>query len=35
LAYKILYKQDYRNMVVLYEGLPGWTEKGYPVDGDS
>ena len=32
LAYKILHKQGHRNMKVLYEGLPGWTEKGYPMD---
>jgi 3-mercaptopyruvate sulfurtransferase SseA len=35
LAYQILYKQGHRNMKVLYEGLPGWTKKGYPTEGDS
>jgi len=35
LAYGILHKQGYRNMRVLYEGLPGWTEKGYPMETDS
>jgi 3-mercaptopyruvate sulfurtransferase SseA len=23
----------WRNHKVLDEGLPGWTEKGYPVEG--
>jgi len=33
LAYGILYQNGYRNMKVLDEGLPGWIEKGYPVEG--
>jgi rhodanese-related sulfurtransferase len=33
LAYGILYQKGYRNMKVLDEGLPGWVQKGYPVEG--
>jgi len=32
LAYEVLHQQGYRNMRVLFEGLPGWIDKGYPVD---
>jgi len=35
LAYGILYENGYRNMKVLYEGLPGWTSKGYPTESGS
>jgi len=31
-AYKILYLAGYRNMMILDEGIPGWTDKGYPVE---
>jgi rhodanese-related sulfurtransferase len=33
LAYHFLHEEGYRNMKVLYEGLPGWIQKGYPVEG--
>jgi len=33
LAYGILYQKGYRNMKVLYEGFPGWIDKGYPLEG--
>jgi hypothetical protein len=33
LAYGILYEKGYRNIKVLYEGLPGWIERRYPVEG--
>ena len=29
----MLYQKGYRNMKILYEGLPGWVEKGYPMEG--
>jgi 3-mercaptopyruvate sulfurtransferase SseA len=29
----MLYQMGWRNQRVLEEGLPGWIEKGYPVDG--
>jgi hypothetical protein len=28
-----MYENDYRNMKVLDEGLPGWYEKRYPMEG--
>ena len=31
-AYKALYLAGYRNMMILDEGIPGWAQKGYPVD---
>jgi 3-mercaptopyruvate sulfurtransferase SseA len=31
-AYKILYLAGHRNMMILDEGIPGWAEKGYPVE---
>jgi rhodanese-related sulfurtransferase len=33
LAYGILYEKGYRNMKVLDEGIPGWYQKHYPVEG--
>jgi rhodanese-related sulfurtransferase len=33
LAYGILHTKGFSNMKVLDEGLPGWVEKGYPVEG--
>jgi hypothetical protein len=33
LAYGILYENGYRNMKVLNEGLAGWYEKRYPMEG--
>ncbi|MDE0356108.1 MAG: hypothetical protein OXK20_10620 [Deltaproteobacteria bacterium] len=35
MAFQILHKQGHRNMKVLYEGMPGWTEKGYPMDSNA
>ena len=32
-ASNVLYALGWRNQRVLEEGLPGWFEKGYPVDG--
>jgi 3-mercaptopyruvate sulfurtransferase SseA len=31
-AYKLLYLAGRRNMLILDEGLPGWADKGYPLD---
>jgi len=31
-AYKVLYLAGYRNMTILDEGLPGWDQKGYPLE---
>ena len=28
-----MYSLGWRNQRVLDEGLPGWHEKGYPVEG--
>jgi 3-mercaptopyruvate sulfurtransferase SseA len=28
-----VYGMGWRNQLVLDEGLPGWWEKGYPVEG--
>jgi rhodanese-related sulfurtransferase len=33
LAYGILYEKGYRNMKVLDEGIVGWYQKHYPVEG--
>ena len=33
LAYKALEQKGYRNMRVLREGIPGWQQKGYPIEG--
>ena len=33
LAYKFLERKGYRNMMVLKEGLPGWAQKRYPMQG--
>ncbi|MFQ5850628.1 MAG: rhodanese-like domain-containing protein [Candidatus Binatia bacterium] len=33
LAYRTLYGKGFRNMKVLFEGFPGWIQKGYPVEG--
>jgi rhodanese-related sulfurtransferase len=33
LAYGILYENGYRNMKVLDEGIPGWQQKRYPMEG--
>jgi len=33
LAYGILHTKGYRDMKVLDEGLPGWVEKRYPLEG--
>ena len=33
LAYKFLERKGYRNMKVLKEGLPGWAQKRYPLQG--
>jgi 3-mercaptopyruvate sulfurtransferase SseA len=32
-ASNLLYSLGWRNHLVLDEGLPGWHEKGYPVEG--
>jgi 3-mercaptopyruvate sulfurtransferase SseA len=32
-ASNVLYMLGWRNHRVLEEGLPGWYEKGYPVEG--
>jgi 3-mercaptopyruvate sulfurtransferase SseA len=29
----VLYEMGWRNQRVLDEGLPGWSAKGYPVEG--
>ena len=28
----MLYLAGYRNMAILDEGMPGWTQKGYPIE---
>jgi hypothetical protein len=33
LAYKFLERQGYSNMKVLKEGIPGWVQRKYPVEG--
>jgi 3-mercaptopyruvate sulfurtransferase SseA len=33
LAYEQLYRAGYRNIHVLNEGLPGWQQRHYPVEG--
>jgi rhodanese-related sulfurtransferase len=33
LAYGILYENGYRNMKVLDEGIIGWYQKRYPMEG--
>jgi 3-mercaptopyruvate sulfurtransferase SseA len=34
-ASNILYGMGWRNHRVLREGLPGWVEKGYAVEGQA
>jgi rhodanese-related sulfurtransferase len=29
----MLYKEGYRNMKVLDEGIIGWHQQGYPLEG--
>jgi hypothetical protein len=29
----MLYKEGYRNMKVLDEGIVGWYKQGYPLEG--
>jgi rhodanese-related sulfurtransferase len=29
----MLHQEGYRNMKVLDEGIPGWHQKGYPMQG--
>jgi rhodanese-related sulfurtransferase len=29
----MLYEEGYRNMKVLDEGIPGWYQKHYPMEG--
>jgi hypothetical protein len=29
----MLHERGYRNMKVLDEGLPGWLERRYPLEG--
>ena len=29
-----MYVRGWRNHKVLDEGLPGWVQKGYPVEGE-
>jgi len=31
----VLYLAGYRNMAILDEGIPGWADKGYPVEASS
>lgn len=33
MAYKFLERQGYSNMKVLREGIPGWAQKKYPMEG--
>jgi len=33
LAYQQLYRAGYRNIQVLEEGLPGWQQHQYPLEG--
>jgi rhodanese-related sulfurtransferase len=33
LAYGVLYQEGYRNMKVLDEGIVGWHQQGYPLEG--
>jgi rhodanese-related sulfurtransferase len=33
LAYGILHENGYRNMKVLDEGIVGWYQKRYPMEG--
>jgi rhodanese-related sulfurtransferase len=28
----VLYLAGYRNMSILDEGIPGWADKGYPLE---
>jgi rhodanese-related sulfurtransferase len=34
LAYGILYEEGYRNMKILDEGIVGWYQKHYPMEGN-
>jgi 3-mercaptopyruvate sulfurtransferase SseA len=29
----VLYRNGFRNMMILDEGLPGWHAKKYPTEG--
>jgi 3-mercaptopyruvate sulfurtransferase SseA len=29
----MLHERGYRNVKILYEGLPGWIERRYPLEG--
>jgi len=31
----VLYLAGYRNLAILDEGMPGWADRGYPVEGSS
>jgi rhodanese-related sulfurtransferase len=33
LAYQYLYRHGYRNMQVLEDGIPGWQQRHYPMQG--
>lgn len=33
MAWHFLDRKGYRNQRVLREGIPGWAQRGYPVDG--
>jgi len=33
LAYGILHENGYHNMKVLNEGIVGWSERRYPMEG--
>ncbi len=33
MAYTFLERKGYRNMKVLKEGIPGWAQKRYPLQG--
>ena len=33
MAYKFLERQGYANMKVLREGIPGWVQRKYPMEG--
>ena len=33
MAYKFLERQGYSNMKVLREGIPGWAQRKYPMEG--
>jgi rhodanese-related sulfurtransferase len=33
LAYGMLHEEGYRNMKILDEGIVGWYQKRYPMEG--